>query len=94
MLGDKALVALLRGVLDGTIEFGTFEREFLAGYKNSPVENPALQAPLGRAFLAVEAYDPSVTPSTETVHNISYQGMLRELRVASEEIDALPEAAS
>ena len=50
MLGDDALVALLDGFLDDTIDLPTFEHEFLDVYKQSPIENPAMQETLGRAF--------------------------------------------
>jgi len=88
MLGDSALIDLLRRFLDGALDFETFERGFLRTYKQSPVEDVGLQGPLGRAFLAVEAYHPGMTPTTETVHNSTYETMLAALRAAREEIDS------
>ena len=89
MLGDAALVSLIDRFLDGEIDVGTFEREFLLTYQKSPIENSELQGPLGRAFLAIEAYDPTVTSETETVHNTTYETMMKELRAARLEIHTI-----
>jgi hypothetical protein len=78
-VGDDELIDLLRRILAGKIDVDTFERDYLAAYKDAPIGDPGLQPSLGRAFLAVEGYDRSVTPETETVHNISFDTMMREL---------------
>jgi len=84
--GDTALITMIDRFLGGTLDVVEFERDFLTSYKRSPIENPDLQRALGRAFLAVEAYDPMVTGDTETIHNTSYKGMVKELRAVREEI--------
>lgn len=79
-IGDNALIDLLDRFLSGAVDVDTFEREYLHGYKYSPVQDPDLEPLLERAFLAVEGYDRSVTPESETVHNFTFDTMMRQLR--------------
>lgn len=87
--GDEELVRLLDFFLRGALDISTFERDYLRTYKDASIGDPAFQQPLGRAFLAVEAYDPAVTTETETVHKISLETMTAELREAFAEIVSL-----
>jgi len=90
---DDSLIDLLGRFLDREIDIDTFEREYLEAYKNAPIGDPGLQPFLGRAFLAVEGYDRSVTTETQTIHNISFDTMMRELRSVWVDVESYRAAA-
>ena len=85
-----ACLSLLEEFVSGRLPLETFEPSFLRACKECPLVGEDLGRPLERAFLAVEAYDVSVTPDTETVLDLTYESMMRELRAAWLEIQSLP----
>lgn len=86
MAAEAHLIDLLDRFLAGDLDLPLFEKEFLHVSKYEPIENELLRKPLDRAFFAVEGFDLSITPETESPHDLSYLSMLRILKEVREEI--------
>jgi hypothetical protein len=87
--GDQVLVGLIESFVRGEIDAVSLERRYLRFYEDMSVEDPSLKQPLERAFLAIEAYDPSMTRETETVHNSSHETLVTELTSIRDELRRL-----
>jgi hypothetical protein len=83
-------IVLIERFIGGEISIHEFERAYLSASQGLPLLPDELSEPLERVFYAVETYDSTKTPETETTFNISEETMRQVVQGAWDEINRLP----
>lgn len=82
-------ISLIDMFLDGSMAVDEFEERYLRCFKELPLMDAPLFNALERAFLALDAYVPSVSQLEESPLRLSYASLVRETQSAREEIAKL-----